>query len=113
MEREPASNIVATLAQLVDDSGPELSGDRLSEALADDHALLGDQRQLLDELLPGRAAVEGDDLVELGGGEVAGVEPRDLLDDLAHARVHALEHERHDGVVVALDLRPALHDRRL
>jgi hypothetical protein len=68
---------VAALAQLVDDAGAELGGDLLSEALADDHALLGNQRQLLDELLPGRTAVEGDDLVELGGGEVAGIERRD------------------------------------
>ena len=47
------SNIVFPLAPLVDDARTKLGGDRLSKALADHQALLGDQRQLLNELLPG------------------------------------------------------------
>ena len=58
------------------------------------------------------AAVERGDGIELLDAEGAGIERRDLVDDLVHARAHALQHERHDGIEIARDLRPILHDRR-
>ena len=67
-----------------------------------------DQRQLPHEFLPGRSAVEGDDLAQFLDGEIARIQRRDLIDDLVHARVHAVQQQRHDGIVIALDLRPVL-----
>lgn len=58
------SNIVAALAQLVDDAAPQLARDRLTESLSDQHTFLRDHRQLLDELLASRPAVEAGDLAQ-------------------------------------------------
>ena len=98
----------------------DLGADRLPEALSDHHALLGDDRQLLHELLAGRTAVERRDLAQLVGSEIAGVDGGDLIDDLIDAGVHAFEQQRHDRIIVALDFRTilddggleAVHDRR-
>jgi len=66
----------------------------------------------LQEFLTGRPAIEGGDLAQLVDREGARVKRRDLVHDLADARVHGVQQQRHDGIEVALEFRPALHDRR-
>src|ERR1700694_1597806 len=80
LREAPRSNLVAALAQLLDDAALHLGGDRLAEFLSDHHALLHDRRLLLQELLTGRPAIERSDLAQLLGREGAGVERGDLVD---------------------------------
>jgi len=88
----------------------QLAAELLAELLSGGHAFLQDAALPLYEFLAGRAAIECDDLVELGRGEIARVDRRDRIEQLVHARVHAFEQFGNERIIVALDLRPVLHD---
>src|SRR5262245_38284580 len=103
MTASGVSDIVSLLAQLVDDALLQIDGHLLAELLSGYHALVGDHRQFRQELLPGLGTVESSDVAQLLRGEIACVDDRVDLAELAGTRKHCFDHHWNDRIEVAPD----------
>src|SRR5215475_5791921 len=81
----PRLQVHAAAAQLLARLLLQLGADALAPALPKDHRLAHDLWLHAGELEPHRRLVEGDDRIQLLQGELGGVEPGDLVDELALA----------------------------
>src|SRR4051812_18397022 len=84
-----------------------------ADILADLGALLRQRWPFLQKLLPSGLGVKGLDLAQLIDREIAGVESGRLVDHRIEKRLVDIPNGRRRRAVVALDLRPILHQRWL